>query len=210
VVAGNHLWRAARSLGWTEIAANVEAMDDATAKAYMLADNSTSDLGDYDYNLLAAMLAEQEAAGNLAATGYDADDLAALLRTVGRTDERDPDTVPDLPPEAAVYVRPGDHWRLGRHDLVVGDATDSDAVALLTGDAPVDLVVTDPPYGVGYVGGTAAHLRIANDDLGADGTGPSLRAPSALPHCVRAAPSMSWLLRDRSSSPSCSPSAMRG
>jgi site-specific DNA-methyltransferase (adenine-specific) len=49
-------------------------------------------------------------------------------------------------------------------------ATDPGAVARLTEDAPVDLVFTDPPYGVRYVGGTAAHLTIANDDLGAAGT----------------------------------------
>jgi len=30
----------------------------------------------------------------------------------------------------------------------------------------VDLIWTDPPYGVGYVGKTRAALRIANDDLG--------------------------------------------
>ena len=43
VIAGNHVLRAALSLGWTEIAANVEDLDDA-------------------------------------ATGYDDDDVAALLR----------------------------------------------------------------------------------------------------------------------------------
>jgi DNA modification methylase len=170
VVAGNHLWRAARSLGWREIAANVEAMDDATAKAYMLVDNRTADLGSYDDGLLAAMLAEEAAAGNLLATGYDADDVAALLRAAGLSDERDPDAVPELPPQAEVYVQPGDLWALGRHHLLVDDATDPAAVARLTGNNPVDEIFTDPPYGVDYMGGTAAHLTIANDDLGAAGT----------------------------------------
>ncbi len=170
VVAGNHIVRAAQSLGWTEVAANVVELDDATAVAYMLADNRTADLGRYDDGLLAAILAEQVAADNLAATGYDADDVAALLRAVGAGDERDPDAVPDLPREAEVYVQAGDLWALGRHRLLVGDATDPGAVARLTADTPVDLVFTDPPYGVGYIGGTAAHLTIANDDLGADGT----------------------------------------
>lgn len=169
-VAGNHLLRAARALGWTEIAANVESMDDATATAYMLADNRTADLGSYDDDLLAAILAEQAAVDNLAATGYDADDVAALLRAAGHADDRDPDAVPDLPPEAEAYVLPGELWALGRHRLLVGDATDPGAVARLTGDAPVDLVFTDPPYGVGYIGGTPAHLTIANDGLDADGT----------------------------------------
>ena len=79
VVAGNHLVQAARALGWTEIAANVQDMDDAEATAFMLADNRTADLGSYDDALLAAILAEQAAADNLAATGYDDDDVASLV-----------------------------------------------------------------------------------------------------------------------------------
>ena len=116
------------------------------------------------------MLAEQAAADNLAATGYDADDVAALLRAAGLSDERDPDAVPDLPQEAEVYVQVGDLWALGRHRLLVGDSRDPEGVARLTADRTVDEIITDPPYGNGYIGGTAAHLAIANDDLGADGT----------------------------------------
>ena len=144
-------------------------MDDAAAVAFLLTDNRTSDLGSYDDGLLAAILDEQAAADNLAATGYDADDVAALLRATGRVDERDPDAVPDLPPEAEVYVQPGELWALGRHRLLVGDATDPEAVARLTAWAPVDLVFVDPPYGVDYVGKTSAALTITNDTLDADG-----------------------------------------
>ena len=80
VVAGNHLVQAARALGWTEIAANVQDMDDAEATAFMLADNRTADLGGYDDALLAEILAEQGSLDNLWATGYDEDAVAALLR----------------------------------------------------------------------------------------------------------------------------------
>jgi hypothetical protein len=146
-VAGNHLLRAARSLGWSEIAANVEDLDDATAIAYMLADNRTSDLSSYDDGLLAAILAEQTAADNLAATGYDPAVVAALLRAAG-LDDRDPDDVPDLPFEADVYVKPGELWVLGSHRLLCGDAINAaDVARLLDGAAPT-LLATDPPYGV--------------------------------------------------------------
>jgi DNA modification methylase len=147
-VAGNHVLRAARSLGWTEIAANVAAMDDATALAFLLTDNRTSDIGVYDDALLAAILAEQAAADNLAATGYDPADVAALLRTAG-LDDRDPDAVPDLPLAAEVYVKPGELWVLGRHRLLCGDATNAADVARLLGGARPTLLATDPPYGVG-------------------------------------------------------------
>ena len=170
VVAGNHVVRAARSLGWAEVAASTVELDDASAVAYMLADNRTSDLGGYDDALLAAILAEQQAEDNLAATGYDADAVAALLAAAGLADERDPDAVPDLPPEAEVYVRPGELWALGRHRLLCGDATDPDAVARLLDGRPVDLVWTDPPYSLAYAGKTRRALTIVNDDLGPDGT----------------------------------------
>jgi len=57
-------------------------------------------------------------ADNLAATGYDADAVAALLAAAGLTDERDLDVAPDLPAEADLYVRPGDLWMLGDHRLL--------------------------------------------------------------------------------------------
>ncbi len=78
----------------------------------------------------------------------DSDDLAAMLkalrpRPLGRTD---PDLVPPVPDEP--YVKVGELWLLGDHRLVVGDATDPDAVARLLDGAEPRLMVTDPPYGV--------------------------------------------------------------
>jgi site-specific DNA-methyltransferase (adenine-specific) len=170
VVAGNHLLRAARALGGTGIAANVEDLDDASATAFMLADNRTSDLGTYDDGLLAAILAETAAEDNLAATGYDIDDVAALLRAAGLEGDRDADAAPDMPDDADLYVQPGDLWALGKHRLLCGDATDAADVARLFNDVTADLVWTDPPYGVDYVGAGPKKLTIANDALGEDGT----------------------------------------
>jgi DNA modification methylase len=171
VVAGNHVVRAALSLGWTEIAANVEDLDDASAIAFMIADNRTADLGGYDDTLLAAILAEQQAADNLAATGYDDDDVAALLRAAGTEESwRDPDAAPDPPADTDVYVKKGELWTLGRHRLLVGSATLEADVDRLTAGTSVDLIWSDPPYSVGIVGRTAAALTIVNDDLDAAGT----------------------------------------
>lgn len=185
VVAGNHLVRAAQSLGWTEIAANVVELDDATATAYMLADNRTSDLGGYDDALLAAILAEAAAADNLAATGYDADDVAALVAAAGLAETRDVDACPDLPTPTEVHVRPGELFELGRHRLLVGDATSAADVGRLVAGASVDLLVTDPPYGIAYTGKTRQALTIVNDDLGEAGTrqlvGEALRAAPLRP-----------------------------
>lgn len=84
ILAGNHQLLAAIELGWTEIAVVWVDDDDATAAAFALADNRTSDLGTYDDELLLALLAEVESADNatlLASTGFSTFDMAALLNS---------------------------------------------------------------------------------------------------------------------------------
>lgn len=81
VSAGNHTLAAARELGWTEIAVVWTDDDDATAKAWALADNHTSELGSNDAQILADFIAEVRAADEalLAATSYSSQDLDRLL-----------------------------------------------------------------------------------------------------------------------------------
>jgi ParB-like chromosome segregation protein Spo0J len=75
VVAGNHLLRSAIALGWSEVAVNRVKMTDAEAKAFMVADNRTADLGTYDESLLTELLSEIASSSSLAGTGYDQGDL---------------------------------------------------------------------------------------------------------------------------------------
>lgn len=84
VIAGNHTFMAAQRLGWTEIAVVWVEDDDTTAKAFALADNRTSDLGDYDAEALTEMMADvlAEEASLLAAASYSVADLDDLLASV--------------------------------------------------------------------------------------------------------------------------------
>lgn len=81
VIAGNHTLLAARFLGWGEVAAVWVDDDEATAKAYSLADNRTAELGGYDERELAELIAQVQAAEGelLAATGWTDEDLATLV-----------------------------------------------------------------------------------------------------------------------------------
>jgi hypothetical protein len=79
ILAGNHLWKAATELGWSEINVVYADVDDAQAKKIVATDNRLADLGTYDEQLLLDLLGEIDLVG----TGYipaDVDDLLAMLQ----------------------------------------------------------------------------------------------------------------------------------
>ena len=61
----------------------------------------------------------------------------------------DPDEVPSTADD--LYVKQGDIWQCGEHRVMCGDSP-TDYRKLL-GDIPVDLTLTDPPYGISIVKG---------------------------------------------------------
>jgi 16S rRNA G966 N2-methylase RsmD len=113
-----------------------------------LADNRTSDLSDWDKDMLQQLSEEHDVA-----PWFDADDLAAILGEVEQLPAEgltDADDIPDAPAEP--ITKPGDLWILGDHRLLCGDSNDTLAVdRLLVGKRP-DAIFTDPPYGIGIDG----------------------------------------------------------
>jgi len=45
---------------------------------------------------------------------------------------------------------PGQLWQLGEHRLICGDCTDAATVARVMGEERADILISDPPYGIGY------------------------------------------------------------
>ena len=73
-------------------------------------------------------------------------------------------TDPDELPTGDTITNLGDVWRLGdKHRLGVGTATNRELVMAVTQGREHDMMWTDPPYGVSYVGKTADALTIMND-----------------------------------------------
>ena len=165
VIAGNHQLEAAKRLGWTQIAVVYVDDDDTTAQAFALADNRTAELGTYDNEALAAMLqAVSIDAELLEATAYTMDDVNDLLAEIEPLPPMigDTDQIPDTAPAKTVK---GDVWILGNHRLMCGDSTIPTDMDRLMGKDKANLVWTDPPYGVAYVGKTADAMTIENDDM---------------------------------------------
>lgn len=156
IIAGNHTYKAACQLGWAEIAVVLVDDDDATAKAFALADNRTAELGGYDDANLAAMIAEvgEFDAALLADTGWSCEAVDRLLEEIAASDQAasteddkvDDEVVdPPAPPVDPVTKR-GDVWLLGPHRILCGDCREPADVARLLNGATVNVAFTSPPY----------------------------------------------------------------
>ena len=166
VVVGHTRLQAAVKLGLAEVPVHVaEDLSPRQARAYRIADNKSAEASGWDDDLLLAELLGLRAEGeDLAATGFNAEEIADLL---GEPSSLKPGADLDDAPALSLEhdVRPGDLYRLGRHRLLCADATREVSWQRLLGEERVAAVLTDPPYGVSYVGGTAKKLTIQNDDL---------------------------------------------
>lgn len=71
--------------------------------------------------------------------------------------------------EIKIVYKKGDVWQLGEHRLMCGDSTSEKDVDKLMNGEVADMVFTDPPYGVSYVGINNPKGKewkmIENDDL---------------------------------------------
>jgi ParB-like chromosome segregation protein Spo0J len=146
VRAGNGTLAAAKALGWKEISIVRSPLSGSEATAYAIADNRSSELAEWDDDVLSQTLAalQIEDEDLALATGFDAKEIDALLAP----DEVKEDEVPEAPVDP--ITKPGDLWLLGDHRLLCGDSTKSEDVERLMNGEKADLLLTDPPYGIGY------------------------------------------------------------
>jgi site-specific DNA-methyltransferase (adenine-specific) len=119
--------------------------------------------GEWDIPQLAEVLSTLDAEGfDATLTGFEGDELEDLLTWTPEPNEIAEDDVPEVPPRPKSRV--GEIYELGRHRIMCGDSTAQEAVSALLGGVVPEVVWTDPPYGVGYVGKTKDALTIKADD----------------------------------------------
>jgi len=83
VIKGNGILAAAKAMGWKHIAAAASTLGGDDAKAYAIADNRTTDLSEFDAELLAAQLQElEEAEYDILAAGFTDEELQDLIDSV--------------------------------------------------------------------------------------------------------------------------------
>jgi len=147
-LGGNMRLRALVALNLKEVDVSlVQAKDEATKIKYALSDNDR--VGQYDEQALAELTYPHIEEINLEDYRIDVGEPISLKDVIEdyAPDIDGEDEIPDIDDSPAI-TKMGDLFTLGKHRLLCGDATkEGDVKRLMNGDK-VDMVFTDPPYGI--------------------------------------------------------------
>ena len=164
VIGGHQRLKVLKELGYTEIECNVVDLDKDKEKALNIALNKIS--GEWDNAKLEELLAElKETNIDMDMTGFSFDEVDNMLKDITGSKEDDFDVDQALNEIEEPTSKPGDIWILGRHRLMCGNSTQKEDVMRLMNKQEADMLLTDPPYNVDYVGKTSEALKIENDNM---------------------------------------------
>lgn len=160
IVAGHTRVKAAKKLGLESVPCIMaDDLSEEQVNAFRLADNKVAEAAEWDFDKLEEEL--NNISIDMSVFGFE-----SLI------EELEPEVVEDdysesLPAEPK--TKTGDIYQLGRHRLMCGDSTSVTDIESLLGGNKIDLVLTDPPYGIDVVGGgniveSNTYMTIKGDD----------------------------------------------
>ena len=152
IIAGHGRLIAVRKMGWTEVpCVTIKGLTKTQIKALNIADNQIALNAGWDLDKLKLEVKGlNEEDFNLDILGFNKNQIDDFLfeEVIGLTDEEE---TPEID-ESKVKSKLGDIFILGDHRLMCGDSTKIDDTDKLINKQSMDLVFTDPPYGINEKG----------------------------------------------------------
>lgn len=152
IIAGHCRVMSAKKLGITEVPTMMaKGWSDAQRRAYVISDNQLTLLGEWDEDLLKVELLDlKNSAFDLTLTGFDTKELDQLLvqDVLETKDDSEEATSKADELQQKWQVKLGDIFECGYHRIACGDCSDSSLVMRLLQTDVIQLLLTDPPYGV--------------------------------------------------------------
>lgn len=141
IVCGHTRYKAAKKLKLAVVPCVVaDYLTEEQIKAYRLADNKVGEDSEWDIDLLGEEL-----------DGIFDIDMSDLGFDLTEEEEETEIIEDEVPEQVEPIAKQGDIWQLGRHRLMCGDSTSVDNMNKLFGGNTIDLVLSDPPYGIDVV-----------------------------------------------------------
>jgi DNA modification methylase len=152
IIAGHGRLQAVKRLGHEEVPCIiVQGLTKTQIKALIIADNQLALNAGWDLEKLSVEIEGlDDDKFDLKLLGFEDQFLKDLLKedVKGLIDD---DETPEVD-ESKVKSKLGDIWILGDHRLLCGDSTKEQDVLKLINNTNIDLIFTDPPYGINEKG----------------------------------------------------------
>ena len=151
IIAGHGRVLAAKEVGMQQLPAIILShLDENQRRAYRIADNKLTELGEWDLELLNIEFTNLSALDldfDLEITGFETTEIDLIIG--GSTIESDPkeDASPVLSESDHVCKR-GEIWQLGDHFLICGDSLQEETYRALMGEHRAQMVLTDQPFNI--------------------------------------------------------------
>lgn len=167
IIAGHTRWKAGKKLGLSKVPVIFVNLSVVDAELLMIADNKLGEKADWDTDKLSDLLSElREQGEDLDVLGFDDGELEDLLDSLFDTDLANyEENEIDIDEKSEPISQSGEIYKLGEHRLMCGDSTIKENWDMLLDGEEIDMIFTDPPYGVSYVGKTEDAMTIQNDEL---------------------------------------------
>ena len=164
VIEGHGRLLAVKALGWTEVdCIRLDSMTDEQKRAYIHIHNQLTMNTGFDLEILEAELKNIEDI-DMEFYGFDMDFEIDADFDFEATED---DFETEIPKEPKAI--PGDIYQLGRHRLMCGSATSFEDVDKLLNGSDIDLIYTDPPYGMSAVSKSGVLSERYKTDIMNDG-----------------------------------------
>ena len=156
IVEGHGRYLACKDLGIEQVPViHLDHLTDEQRRAYALAHNKTAEMSEWDIDLLGEEL-----------DGIFDIDMSDFGFDLSEEEEETEIIEDEVPQEVEPIAKQGDIWQLGRHRLMCGDSTSVDNMDKLFDGNTIDLVLSDPPYGISVVGDNG---KVGADNLAKNG-----------------------------------------
>jgi DNA modification methylase len=161
IIAGHGRVLAAKLLGIAEVPTiRLEDLSPDQIRAYVLADNKLAENAGWDKSILAIELQHLlniETEFDITVTGFEIPEIDLLLSPGDATS--DADDLFEVKGSSTPATQPGDMWRLGKHQILCGNAIEEASYSRLLDKKRAAVVFLDPPYNCpidGHVSGNGA------------------------------------------------------
>lgn len=136
VLGGNMRLKAMKEAGWKEVPVEVVDWPEEKQREFIIKDNVG--YGEWDWQMIQTEWDVEQ----VQEWGLDVPEF----KVEAEAEEDDY----EMPDEVQTDIVLGDLFEIGEHRLLCGDSTNPEHIDKLMNSRKADLVLTDPPYGIGY------------------------------------------------------------